>query len=264
MRQKIARAIFALTAVAVVVGICMTLWSNIHTATIIHEVGAAHDPTEFASTAGKIISEFFYFTIWSNVLIGIMSLLLAINPNRDGKIFQILRVTSLVMIFVTGIVFNTVLIGTFYLPNFYAQWGCNLEHVVVPLLALVGWLLHGPRIPLNRRNLLGAMIIPLVWVTFTLINGLIPVAGQVNDYFYAYPFIDVTVIGYGTALLNIAGVMILYFALAAAVLGLDKVLPGSAKLPAQRQATETSVIAAPIETHTAEEVATQQGSPVRS
>ena len=53
----------------------------------------------------------------------------------------------------TGIVFNTVLFGTFYLPNFFAQWGCNLEHVVVPLLALVGWLLYGPRIPFSKKVL---------------------------------------------------------------------------------------------------------------
>ncbi len=238
MREKAARVIFALTAVAVVVGIGMTLWSNIHTATIIHEVGAAHDPTEFASTAGKVISEFFYFTIWSNVLIGVTSFMLALKPNRDGKLFQVLRVTSLVMIFVTGIVFNTVLLGTFYLPNFFAQWGCNLEHMIVPLLALAGWLLYGPRLTLNRRNLFGALAIPAAWVVFTLIVGLIPVAGQVNDYFYPYPFVDVAVIGYGHALLNMALVLVMYFGIVAAVLGLDKVLPKQSQRPTQRDVVD--------------------------
>lgn len=228
MRQNIARTIYGLTALAVVIGIGLTLWSNIQTATIIHEVGMAHDPTEFSSTFGKIASEFAYFTIWSNVLIGITSFLLFLKPNRDGVIFGIVRVTSLVMIFVTGIVFNTVLIGTFYLPTWNAQWGCNLEHVIVPLLALVGWLLYGPRIPLNRKTLFGSLVIPAVWVVVTLVVGLFPVAGQVNDYFYAYPFIDVAVIGYAAALTNMAAVLLMYFGLVAVVLGLDKVLPKQA------------------------------------
>lgn len=225
-RQNIARVIYALTAVAVIVGIAFTLWSNIHTDTIVHVFGAAHDPTEYSSTLMKVVSEFFYFTIWSNVLIGITSGLLALNPNRDGRIFRVLRLTSLVMIFVTGIVFNTVLLGTFFLPNFFAQWGCNLEHVVVPVLALIGWLVAGPRIAFRKGILFGSLIIPAAWIAFTLILGLFPVAGQVNDYFYAYPFIDVMVIGYGAALFHIAIVMVLYVGIAAAVLGLDKVLPG--------------------------------------
>lgn len=243
MREKVARIIFALTAVAVVVGIGFTLWSNIHTATIVHQVGGAHDPVEYASTFGKIISEFFYFTIWSNVLIGITSFLLALKPNRDGKLFRILRVTSLVMIFVTGIVFNTVLLGTFYLPNFFAQWGCNLEHVVVPLLALVGWLLYGPRIPFSKKVLFGSLVIPAAWIVFTFINGLVPVVGQVNDFFYPYPFVDVTVIGYGTALMNVALVMVMYFGLVAAVLGLDKVLPKQKAVPAQRESAVGEAVA---------------------
>lgn len=229
MRPKIARVLYLLTAICVVVGVGFSIWSCIHADTTVYHFGATHDGLEFASTWGKALSSFLYFTIWSNVLIGLSSLLLAIRTDRTSNAFRILRVTSLVMILVTGVVFNTVLLNTFNLNDFFSIWGSHLEHQVVPLLALAAWLLDGPRIPFTKKIFLGSLAIPVIWIAFTLVHGMIPVAGQINDHWYPYPFLDAAVLGYGTALLNIAMVVVLYAALAAAMLGLDKILPGTGR-----------------------------------
>ena len=81
---------------------------------------------------------------------------------------------------------------------------------MVPLFALVGWLVFGPRGRAAWSDLGRFLVVPLVWFGYTLVRG------AFVDW-YPYPFVDVTTHGYGTVLLNGLGVgafMLLVFALA--------------------------------------------------
>ena len=63
------------------------------------------------STATLVVHFFSYFTILSNLLVGVTSAMLLVNPVRDGRVFRIARLDALLCIAVTGIVYNTVLAG---------------------------------------------------------------------------------------------------------------------------------------------------------
>jgi hypothetical protein len=95
-----------------------------------------------------------------------------------------------------------------------AQLANQLVHTVVPILAVVGWLIFGPRGLTSGRVAKWSVLFPLLWLTFTLIRGSL-------IHWYPYPFIDVSKIGYGKALLNCIWVSILLIGLAAGATVVD-------------------------------------------
>jgi len=84
----------------------------------------------------------------------------------------------------------------------------------VPLLAVIGWVAFGPRGLTSARIAKLSLLFPLAWLAFTLIRGAV-------IHWYPYPFIDVTSIGYGKALLNCFWVTLLLLGLAAGASALD-------------------------------------------
>ena len=156
-----------------------------------------------------------YLTIWSNALGTIIAATLAIDPSRDGRVWRTLRLNAVVILFGGGIV------HWFFLRPLLDLHGADLLadkllHIVVPILVTVGWLVFGPR-P-RPVHLSGFLILPVVWLAYTLIRGVIV------DW-YPYPFIDVTRHGYGYVTLTTLAAGALLLALAAACLRLDRRLP---------------------------------------
>jgi len=142
----------------------------------------------------RLVRFFSYFTILSNILVMATSASLASDPNRDGRVWRVLRLNAIVGIIVTGIVH-----WFFLRPILHLSGGPliadKLLHVVVPLLAVIGWVAFGPRARISRADLLPSLIYPVAWVVYTLIHG-----GQSG--WYPYPFVDVSVHGYAIVLLN--------------------------------------------------------------
>lgn len=75
-------------------------------------------------------------------------------------------------------------------------------HYASPLLAVVGWLLFGPRPRIDRRTLAWSLVWPLAWLAYTLTHGAL-------TGWYPYPFIDAMELGYPATLLNAALVTVL-------------------------------------------------------
>jgi hypothetical protein len=91
----------------------------------------------------------------------------------------------------------------------------RLLHTVVPLLAVVGWLVAGPRGQVDRSDLGPFLVLPLIWIAYTLIRG------AIVDW-YPYPFIDVEEHGYAVVALNCLGVATLMLALFGLALVVDR------------------------------------------
>jgi uncharacterized membrane protein YeaQ/YmgE (transglycosylase-associated protein family) len=91
--------------------------------------------------------------------------------------------------------------------------------VVVPLLALVGWLVFGPRPRVTARVVLLALVFPVLWLLGTLLVG--AVSG-----WYPYPFVDVDEQGPGPVAVACLGVLGLLVALLLLGWLLDRRLPG--------------------------------------
>jgi len=175
---------------------------------------AVRGPGHFSSGVERGFNTFAFFTIISNLIAGGVSLLLAVSPRVNSLVFATFRLSGLVMITVTGIVFHVALARLLDLDG-VAEFGNQFVHTVVPVLTVAGWLLYGPRGLTSARVAWLSVLIPLAWLAFTLIRGAV-------IHWYPYPFLDVDAIGYAKALLNVAWVSLLLLALAAGATALDK------------------------------------------
>ena len=179
-----------------------------------HATLVEEDPPRLAVRLGRLIS---YFTIQSNVLVAVAAVSLARDPARDGAGWRVLRVAGLVGITVTG------LVHFFLLRPLLDLHGWSLVcdrmlHMVVPLLAVVGWLAFGPRPRITLRAMAWALLWPVAWLVWTLAIGL-------ATGWFPYPFLDVDAKGWGSVLATCGGVTALVVALFAGAAALDRRLP---------------------------------------
>ncbi|WP_431877351.1 Pr6Pr family membrane protein [Amycolatopsis sacchari] len=204
--MKIARSWFGLTALAVAAGIVVQL-----------VVTAGDTGGLFPSTAARVANVFCYFTILSNLLVGGTSLLLALDPDRKSTVFRTLRLDGVLAIAVTGVVYHVALAGLVELSPAGAV-ADQLLHTVSPILGVLGWLLFGPHGTLGPRIVWWSLAYPLLWLAFTLVRGAI-------TGFYPYPFLEADELGYPRVALNCVVIAVLFLALAAAAMLLDRRLP---------------------------------------
>ncbi|XVV09426.1 Pr6Pr family membrane protein [Actinoplanes sp. CA-131856] len=170
-----------------------------------------------APAVTRFIRLFSYFTIQSNVLVLLAAGTLMIDPGRDGRVWRVLRLDSLLAIIVTGIVYATILAGESDPQG--AGWWSNLGfHYIAPWAALAGWLLFGPRPRIELRTVAWAFVWPAAWIGYTLAHG------ATTDWF-PYPFTDATAIGYPTAVRNMLMVAVMAAVFAAILWLLDRRLP---------------------------------------
>jgi hypothetical protein len=181
--DPLARAWFAFTAVAVLLGVLIQL-----------AVSATAAAGFFTSPAARTANVFAYFTVESNLIVGITSALLAANPHRDSTLFRVFRLAGIIGIVLTGVVYHTVLVGLVQL----SPWGTVADvilHSVVPVAAVIGWLVFGPRGHCSMRIVWWSLLYPAAWLALTLARG--PIAR-----FYPYPFVDAAALGYLRVALN--------------------------------------------------------------
>ncbi|HEY5429128.1 MAG TPA: Pr6Pr family membrane protein [Solirubrobacteraceae bacterium] len=202
MSPRWGRVWFGATAACVLAGVTISVFT-----------AANNSGGHFHPAAARAVNTLAFFTIQSNVLVGLATLLLAVRLDRASTAFSVLRLAGLVAITVTGLVFHAVLAQTLDLRSWDAV-GNELVHTVVPVMAVVGWLLLGPRRLVSARVAWLSLIFPICWLAFTLIRGAIA-------HWYPYPFIDVTALGYGRAAVNCVWVALLMLGLAAGATVLD-------------------------------------------
>lgn len=194
-RLAAARVLHALVALTALTGVVMEL-----------VIALVDGPGTAPSQAERLVRLFSYFTVQSNLLVGVVSVLLVVRPARDGAVFRVARLDALLCIAVTGIVYQTVLRGIAELSA-AGQVSDLLLHLLAPLLALVAWVLVGPRPRVDAATVWWSLAFPLAWIAYTFVRG--AVVG-----WYPYPFLDVTTLGLGPALLNTAVVAVVLVGLA--------------------------------------------------
>lgn len=201
-----------------VFGVIAQLWI-VATQTLTEDMAPLSDPIRL----WNVLS---YFTIWSNILVTAVAYLLARNPQRDGPVFNVLRFASVVMITITGQIYALVL-AKVWEPTGWQKIADETLHYSVPTLAVLGYLLFGPRPRFSPTTLWWSLSVPLAWITYTLIRS--PFITYTEDgetrHWYPYHFIDVDDIGYAQALLNIVGIFLLLAAVGWLFVFLDRKLP---------------------------------------
>lgn len=204
--ETLARRWHLLTAVVVVVALVLQTALVVQGGRVLDEGGEPSLPVRL----GRLAS---YFTIQSNLLVAVAAVTLARNPHQDGRWWRTVRLAGTVGITVTGLV-HFVLLRPLLDLDGWDRAADKLLHLVVPVLAVVGWAVFGPRPRVTLREVRRAIVWPLVWLAWTLAVGAI-------SGWYPYPFLDVDVEGWGRVLAASGAVTVLFLALFAAAYRLD-------------------------------------------
>jgi hypothetical protein len=159
-----------------------------------------------------------YFTIQSNLLVLIAAAALVRDPAREGRLWRVLRADAVLGIALTGLVHFFLLRPLLDLEGLNSLADTGL-HLVVPALAVLGWLVFGPRPRLGMDTVLRALVWPVAWLGYTLLVG--AVTG-----WYPYPFLDVGLHGYGQTLATCVGVTAVFLGFAGLARLADRALPG--------------------------------------
>ncbi len=209
-----ARLWFTLTALAALAGVVIQLF-----------VTASLKTGFFKTSTARTLNVLVFFTIQSNIIVGVTSLLLALDPTRSSLAFKAWRLSGVIAIAITGLVYHTVLARLFDLES-WALVADNLIHTVVPIMGVLGWLIFGPRGQTSRLVVRLSLLFPVSWLVFTLIRGAIV-------HFYPYPFVDAAAIGYVRVVINSVWLAVIYLALASGAAALDRRLAkGATTAPA--------------------------------
>ena len=162
-----------------------------------------------------------YFTILSNIVVAIVMTMLVLRPHvffeksRRGRIWQALRLDSVLMITITGVVYQLLLAtGGKTGWDFVSD---TLQHAVNPVITVLVWLVAGPRGILQWRTVAAAMVVPIIWAVYSLTRGAVVGA-------YPYFFLDVATNGLVSVIVFIVQIMIAAIVISMLFLAFEKVV----------------------------------------
>jgi hypothetical protein len=174
-------------------------------------------PTTNQSLGEKLVNLFSYFTIQSNLWVLGTSIALAVSIRRDGRLWRVVRIDAMLGIIITGLVYEGLLAALVH-PTGWALAATIGFHYISPWATLIGWLIFGPRPRMSWTAAAFAFIWPVAWLVYTFVRGAI-----IN--WYPYPFLDVSLIGFGDSVRNCVVVLLIGMAIAAVLTLLDRRLP---------------------------------------
>ena len=213
--RPLARILYALTALSAFTGITIGyvyIWQKGALLTL-DTPGLFDDDGQNA--VGRLADLSSYFTQWSNVLVVIVFTLLAIRTVGRGRLMQVLLFTALLMIVNTGLIYNAIIAPAIEPRYGWDLLSTTLVHTVTPLLVLLSWVLVGPRGWVRRELILPTLILPSVWLVYTLMRGAVTDA-------YPYGFVNASELGYPPVLGINAVIMLGGIALCFLLIGIDR------------------------------------------
>ena len=213
-----ARVLFAITAAVLWIG---QILSAILSAIDYYPVNTTDlglygdNPLGAAGFIGRELDHFSYFTIWSNLLAAVIFTMLAINPDRRGSLFRVLRLDAIVMMIVTGIIYNVLLNAGGH--EGWDFWSNSIQHIWGPLLVFFVFVIAGPRGWITSSTIFASLILPILWLAYALIRG--SVIGA-----YPYGFLDVNAHGMTSVLAFVAQIVVFAIILGYLLMLIDKIM----------------------------------------
>lgn len=170
-----------------------------------------------ASLLGGLVSFFSYFTVLTNTLVAVV-LTCAVTERESAARRWFLQpsVSSAIAVSIAlvGLAYN-ILLRHLWHPQGWQFIADELLHDIMPLLFLGYWWLYVPKGTLRLTHLPLWLIYPLVYFAYALLRGHLLGA-------YAYPFIDVALLGYPQVFINAAGILAGFVGIGLGVIGIDR------------------------------------------
>lgn len=151
------------------------------------------------------VNFFSYFTNLSNIVGALLFIYCGLRAEARSLTVDLLRGAATVYLATTGIVYNLLL--TDVSVGIVIPWVNTVIHAIMPLAAVIDWLVFPPSNKLRFAQTWVWLIFPLAYLAYSLIRG--PIAN-----WYPYPFLDPDKVG------GYAGVAAYAIAIAAALVGL--------------------------------------------
>jgi len=191
-----------------------------------------------------VVSYFGYFTLITNILCAAIVTAHAVGGGRTStgatgatRALGLMDATSLgaflrrpgvattaaTAIIIVGIVYHLILAGQWN-PQGIDLVVDTMLHTVLPIAFVLFWWRSVPRGAVAFAHIPGWIGYPAGYAIYVFVRG------ELVDS-YPYPFIDVAAIGYGLALRNAVGIAVVFVALAALLVGLNRLI-GPAAPPA--------------------------------
>ncbi|MBF4608796.1 Pr6Pr family membrane protein [Curtobacterium sp. VKM Ac-1393] len=158
---------------------------------------------------------FGYFTIQSNLIVAValgVTLVAAARRKRADLAVSVLRGAATVYIATTGIVYNTLLTGVNVSAS--VPWSNDIVHKIIPVYAVLDWLLFSDRARLLLRHVWWFLLYPAVWTTVVLVRG-------ATDGWVPYPFLAPAQ-GYGVVAIYVVGIAVSITLLGILVVGMSR------------------------------------------
>ena len=166
-----------------------------------------------ASVAETVIRFFSFFTVLINILVGICFIA---SLFKQSSFFTRPKILTAIAVYISivGLVYNLIL-RSYWAPVGLNKLADELLHVIVPVTFLLYWIFFVPKKPLAWLNTINWLALPAIYLIYTFVRG---------HYFhyYPYPFINVTELGYSTALINSALVCAAFLAVSIIFIGITR------------------------------------------
>lgn len=167
-----------------------------------------------------VVNFFSFFTILSNVLSVIVLAWAALwfwtrgrqdasRPEPRPLAVALACATSYMI--VTGIVYNVLLRGIPLPQGTTVPWSNEVLHVVGPIVLFADLFLGPRRRALAWRAVAEVLVLPIVWVVYTLVRGPLTTNPNTGDpFWYPYPFLNPNSFanGYGTVAVYVVGIAV--------------------------------------------------------
>ena len=144
---------------------------------------------------------FSYFTIESNILL-VFSLLIgasAIAAGSKSRFVDYFRGAVVFYMVTVGVIFSLLLSG--YVALTAVPWDNIVLHYIMPIVALVDWIIDPPKSRVDFKKALSWLIFPVVYLGYSLIRGML------TDW-YPYPFLNIESNGVAGVALVSAGILV--------------------------------------------------------
>jgi hypothetical protein len=163
-----------------------------------------HLETAPVETDEALIRFFSFFTILTNILIGIYVVaLLPPRMMRDPFFTRPPVQTALVMyITVVGLIYNLILRGEWHSSGLQAVLH-DILHTVIPLLVIIYWVVWVNARQVRYTSILLWLVYPAVYTLFVFIRAS-------SNRWYPYPFMDLARLGGQAVLINCLWVLAVF------------------------------------------------------
>jgi hypothetical protein len=220
LMMKYSRQAFGINAILAWVGVIGSLTVDATGVVVVPQFGPSYFGGHAAGLAGsipRVIDNLSYFTIWSNILVAITTTMIYRNMYRTSHRLKVLRLSSLMMITVTMLVYVLILAAEAN-PQSWNVYTDLLLHYITPPVTILVWLFFGPRKWISWRIIFSSLLIPITYILYTFARG--AVIGK-----YPYGFVNVVELGYVGALIGTGVVLVLGLIIFLIYFIIDKLIP---------------------------------------